>query len=65
MILYFLLCVFQVSAQGFELDNLYLHFFVDLPKSKYIASNKADSDLWIVVVLEACIHCQQKNMNMR
>ena len=24
----------SVSAQGFDLDNLYLHFFIDLPKSK-------------------------------
>ncbi|KAL8615771.1 hypothetical protein ACOMHN_040266 [Nucella lapillus] len=38
-----------VSAQGFELDNLYLHFFVDLPKDWY-----ADPHQQLAWVTQTC-----------
>lgn len=31
---YIVVCIFTVSAQGFEYDNLYIHFFMELPASK-------------------------------
>lgn len=33
-LLYFLVYISTVSAQGFEYDNLYIHFFMELPASK-------------------------------
>lgn len=27
--------LFSVSAQGYEYDNLYVHFFLELPKREY------------------------------
>lgn len=28
------ICPIAVSAQGYEYDNVYIHFFMDLPRSK-------------------------------
>ncbi|PVD32888.1 hypothetical protein C0Q70_08335 [Pomacea canaliculata] len=39
----------MVSAQGFEMDNIYLHFFVDLPKDWY-----ADRDQQLSWVTQTC-----------
>ncbi|KAK7505914.1 hypothetical protein BaRGS_00002636 [Batillaria attramentaria] len=39
----------MVSAQGFEMDNLYLHFFVDLPKNWY-----ADRQQQLAWVTQTC-----------
>ncbi|KAK7087621.1 tectonic-like complex member MKS1 [Littorina saxatilis] len=39
----------MISAQGFDLDNLYLHFFVDLPKNWY-----ADRQQQLAWVTQTC-----------
>lgn len=37
--------LFSVSAQGYEYDNLYVHFFLELPDREYSCFQPYHSDL--------------------
>lgn len=37
--------LFSVSAQGYEYDNLYVHFFLELPNREYSHSHPHHSSL--------------------
>lgn len=37
--------LFSVSAQGYEYDNLYVHFFLELPNREYSHSHPHHSNL--------------------